>query len=287
MAERKLKQMQEWMKTVIVTRGNLLQKLENAKGIFDLAIDDVVESKRGLSAERRLDIYASGYVLRLLECMKSDFPGLQAFMGEEVFEVFAKAYIVSLPSQSWSLFNLSERFPQFLRDTRPKNESNNFESQRLLDLPAEIATFERMKAELGHTKGTEGIFANSFPESELMDFLVEENFIQASPCLRLLKQKFPLNDFLNQLQQGEFPEPPDEKNTYVALTRKNYRLRIAEIEQWQFVFLKNCKEKISIQTCAQKTADESGTDVKKILANLLVWLPAMAEMGCLVGGIND
>jgi hypothetical protein len=285
MAEQTLNQMQQWMKTVITTRGDLKQKLEYAADIFNLKIDEVVESKRGVSAQKRLDIYAAGYVLRLLECMKCDFPGLQAFMGEEVFEVFAKAYIVSLPSQSWSLFKLSERFPQFLLDTQPKND---LENKSLLELPAEIAAFERAKAEVVYIKGTEEFpEQNIISEVEPMNFLLDENFIQASPCLRLLKQKFPLNNFLNQLQQGEFSEPPEEKTTYMAITRKNYRLRMAELEEWQYVFLNSCKQSISIHTCAKKAAEESGVEVKIVLAKLLIWLPIALEMGCLTRSINN
>ena len=283
MSEPALYELQAWLKTVITTRGNLKQKLEQAAETFQLKIENVVEAKRGVSAERRLDIYAAGYVLRLLECMKCDYPGLQAFMGEELFNIFAKAYIVSLPSQSWSLYHLSERFPQFLHATEPENVSGNPQQQDLIELPAEIAMFERTKAELMYAKGTEGDAAFNTPFSaNPADYLLTQNRIQAAPTLRLLKQKFPLNDFLNQLQQGSNPEPPARKTTYVALTRKNYRLHIAETNFWQYAFLNACTEPAPIHECAQKAAEETGVGAKNILAGLMVWLPVMVEMGAVV-----
>jgi Putative DNA-binding domain len=271
------------MKTVITTRGNLAQKLEQAAETFQLAVNDVVEAKRGVSAERRMDIYASGYVLRLLECMKCDFPGLQAFMGEQLFDLFAKAYIVSLPPQSWSLYHLSERFPPFLRDTEPPTENTGELQQILAQLPAEIAAFERTRAELGGAKGTEELPGFNGPHLfDPIPYLVGEIPLAVSPALRLLKQKFPLNEFLTRLEKGETPNPPAPQTTYVIFTRLNYRIRMAEIEHWQYVFLNACREGKNIHAGAQQAAGETGMEVQTIQANLLVWLPVVVEMGAIL-----
>lgn len=272
MPETTLQQLQGWMKTIITTRGDLAQKIQQAEETFKLPMNDAVEAKRGVSAERRMDIYASGYVLRLLECMKADFPGLNAFMGEELFDVFAKAYIVSLPSQSWSLYHLTERFPEFLRSTQPKGEPGNKELQNIIELPAEIATFERTRAELGIAKGTEGEEYHA-AQPDAADYLIGETIIQASPTLRLLQQKFPLNEFLNELSRGNKPQPPERKTTYVAFSRKNYRIHITELEHWQYAFLNACKEPASVHECAKKAAEESEVEPGIILANLFIWLP--------------
>lgn len=272
-----LEQLQAWMKTIITTRGDLKQKLQQAEEKFNLNIGDAVEAKRGVSAERRMDIYATGYVLRLLDCMKCDFPGLQAFMGEDLFDVFAKAYIVSLPSQSWSLYNLTERFPAFLRTTEPENKNNNEQQRDLIELPAEIATFERTRAELSIAKGTEGENSHDQPEADITDYLLGHTIIQASPTLRLLKQKFPLIDFLNELVKANNPALPERKTTYVAFSRKDYRIQITELEHWQYEFLKACKEPASIHECAVKASEGSGVDVKVVLARLVVWLGIVRE----------
>jgi hypothetical protein len=178
------------------------------------------------------------------------------------------------------LFHLSERFPQFLKDTEPKIAANNPLQQNLIELPAEIARFERAKAELMLVKGTENDASFQYaPLNNPAEFLMNGFTVFASPCLRLLKQKFPLNEFLNGLQQGHSPEPPVARTSYVALTRTNYRIRVAELEQWQFAFIENCKEPASVHACAQKAAEASGVNVQNILAALMIWLPVMLEMG--------
>lgn len=274
MPEHSLQQLQHWMETVIITRGDLQEKLH----IAGLDIDELIASKKGLSAQRRLDIYASGYVLRLLECMKCEFPALQAFMSEPVFEVFAKAYIVSLPPKSWSLFSFGERFPQFLRDTQP----TDLEEQALWALPAEIATLERIKAEVMNSAGTE---QNASPAAHLspgiLDYLYEDSSFQAAPCLRLVQLKFPLIDFITQLEQGNTPAIPEKKTSYLAVTRKDFRLRMLHLEPWQYAFLEACSDPVSAHQGAVKAAETSGVEVKKLLAHLFVWLPLAIDSGCL------
>jgi len=149
MTQQPLDLLQLWMKTVITERGGLPEKLESAAQQHGLIIEDVVAEKRGLSSRKRLSIYTSGYVARLVDCMRADFPLLRRFVGDSVFDAFAKAYIVTEPPHSPSLFDLGARFPHFLEETKPQND------EALLDLPAEIARFERARTEVMRARGTE------------------------------------------------------------------------------------------------------------------------------------
>src|SRR5678816_1207122 len=97
MAEQSLASIQRWMKSVVTERGQFVEKLESAAQQHGLVVEEVVAEKRGLTARERLSIYASGYVARLLECMRADFPVLRGFIGDSVFDAFAKAYIVTEP----------------------------------------------------------------------------------------------------------------------------------------------------------------------------------------------
>ncbi len=283
MDDQSLQAIQHWMTTVMTTRGNLEEKLQTAANAFQLHLDDVVASKRGLSAGRRLQIYTSGYVLRLLDCLKGEFPGLLAFMGEALFEVFAKAYIVNSPPQSWSLLYLGQGFPRFLRDTRPKHGPGDPQNEDLLDLPNEIAAFERIRTEVQHAKGTEDLPASmSHDSTEPLEYLYYDIKVQVAPCLRLLRQEFYLPDFLKGLQRGEMPPIPARKTTYLAVTRRDFSLRTLNLEPWQYAFLQACTDPASIRQAAAKAATESSADVKKILSSLLVWLPMAMDNGCLM-----
>jgi hypothetical protein len=278
--EQPLGLLQHWMKTVVTERGSLREKLESASRQHGLSIEQVVAEKRGLSAHKRLSIYTSGYVLRLLDCMRADFPALRNFAGDAVFDAFAKAYIVSEPPQAYSLFDLSAGFPGFLEETKPENSQLGAELSALLDMPPELARLERARTEVMRARGTENDSFKTEPFSPLAIFS-EDVRLEATPCLRLLELKFPLVDFLRRVDEGERPEPPLARISFAALGRSNYRLHMEEVTHWQFVFLKACEQPLSLYTAAQRAALESGKEPAAVLAELVVWLPVAIGLGFL------
>ncbi len=52
-----------------------------------------------ISASQRLGIYATGYRLRLIEALQTDYPVVQALVGEGRFDVLARSYIAAHPSR--------------------------------------------------------------------------------------------------------------------------------------------------------------------------------------------
>lgn len=281
MTEQSLCLLQHWMKAVVTERGGLTEKLQAAAEQHDgLRIEDVIVEKRGLSAHKRLSIYTSGYVLRLLECMRADFPALRNFVGDAVFDAFAKAYIISRPPKSSSLFDLGAGFPQFLEETKPRDGSLQADLNGLLDMPPELARMERARSEIMRAPGTEQDPQRMEPLSPLAIFS-ETIMLQATPCLRLLKLKFPLVDFLRRSDRNERPEPPSPQASSVALGRSNYHIHMEEVSPWQFALLKACEQPVPLHLAASRAAEESGKETAFVLAELVVWLPVALGLGFL------
>ncbi|HEX8922880.1 MAG TPA: hypothetical protein VF766_15505, partial [Pyrinomonadaceae bacterium] len=105
--------------------------------------------------------------------------------------------------------------------------------------------------------------------------------LRATPCLRLLKLKFPLVEFLKRADGGERPEPPVATVSFAAIGRANYRINMEEVNAWQFAFLEACEHPVSLYGAAQHAAVESGKDSAAVLAELVVWLPVAIELGFL------
>jgi hypothetical protein len=280
MTKPSLNLLQHWMKTVVTERGGLSEKLQAASRQHGLDIDDVVAEKRGLTAHTRLSIYTRGYVLRLLECMRADFPALRNFVGDSVFDAFASAYLISRPPRSASLYDLSADFPQFLKETKPTDSSLDAELSIMLDMPHELARLERARAEVTRAPGTENDPVRAEPISPLAIFS-EEVILHATPCLRLLELKFPLVDFLSSSDRGERPEPPPARNSFAAIGRSNYRIHMENIALWQFAFLRACEHPVSLYFAVQRAARESGTEPAYVLAEVTMWLPVAIEFGYL------
>ena len=92
-----------------------------------------------VSAEDRLDIYATAIRLRFLEVLGQDYPGLHALAGAEEFRRLGLAYVEAHPSHHPSIRWFGEHLPAFLRSTAPWREQPAL---------AEMAGFEWAKGEL-------------------------------------------------------------------------------------------------------------------------------------------
>lgn len=280
MTEQPLSLLQHWMKAVVTGRGGLDEKLRAAAREHGLSAEEVVAESRGLSARERLGVYAAGYVLRLLECMREDFPVLRGFVGEPVFDAFARAYLITRPPGSPSLYDLGADFPKFLEETKPDGGRFDAETGAMLDLPPELARVERARAEVTRARGTEDDPPSAEPLSTFA-VLGEGLTLEATPCLRLLELKFPLAEFLKSSDRGERPAPPAPRAAFVAVGRSNYRVHVEEVAAWQFAFLKACARPTPLYTAARAAALEAGREIPQVLAETAIWLPVACGLGFL------
>ena len=260
---------QDWIQTTLVSRGDLAEKLVLSKQKTGLSLDEMIYSNKGVSAYERFDIYASGYVLRILECMRADFPKLEFFLGEELFDTFAKAYIVSINSTSWNLYDLGAKFSEFLKQTQPNVEN------ALLSIPAELAHIERMYVEALQDKGTEKTIEKN---RNFLDIFIQDIRLKQVPCLRLIKQSYDLYDLFLDIKPLSSCEIPEKTENYLAISRKNYKVQIYNIEEWQYDFLKACNNEISLNSAIENVVLNTEISAKVLRAKLAFWLPLAFDM---------
>ncbi|NEP14415.1 MAG: DUF2063 domain-containing protein [Symploca sp. SIO2C1] len=281
MSQPSLSDIQKWMMSAITSPGGLQKGLQLARNHFDLNEDEIVAQSGGARSVTRLSIYAQGYWLRLLECLRADFPALRYVMGDELFDFFAKAYIWNHPSTSTTLFDLGVGFADFLQDTQSSKVTDPEQLNPNLLLPLDVAKLERTRVEVSRARGFEGrgITANPNP----LAFLSEPNLkIEAAPCLGLVSLSFPLIDFMDAIDcKQENPTIPEPRSNFVAISRIRYRVTMSEVEPWQYSFLKAAKEYSSLYDCALKCSEETNNSLDEILAQLVVWFPLALSSGFL------
>ena len=266
-----LEVIQHWIKDVLVGQGSLTDKIVENNKKTGIPIEALIKQKKGIAVERRLDIYASGYVLRLLECMQADFPALKAFLGAEVFELFAKAYIVTLPSSSWSLYDLGASFANFLKNTQPKTK----ERQLMLELPAQIALLERAKSQALLAKGTENemLFEPNYLGLSF-DWYQGSKILKTPDCLQLITLDYPIASLVDELIGDEALMYPEPQITYMAITRRSYRLLQLQLEPWQYQFLEGCQKGMTLDEVIKITTLSNNMTQGELQARLSIWLPA-------------
>ncbi|MBS0540124.1 MAG: putative DNA-binding domain-containing protein [Proteobacteria bacterium] len=68
-----------------------------------------------------LGVYRDAYVLRLIEVLTNDYPGVMAMAGPADFDFLARAYIAAHPSRHPSVRWFGRHMPDFLATTPPFN----------------------------------------------------------------------------------------------------------------------------------------------------------------------
>jgi hypothetical protein len=98
--------------------------------VFQSLIVDQV----GIGVEKRMQIYASAYSIRLKETIETDHEMLGIYLGDDLFDKMAVEFVASHPSSYHSLRQFCEALPQFLR------EDDFFAQHAIL---SDLAGFER------------------------------------------------------------------------------------------------------------------------------------------------
>lgn len=267
-----LANVQKWLTSIMVRPGRLYDKIQAADATYGVDSSQLIVSSEKLGAQERIGIYARGYVLRLMECMRADYPMLQNLMGEELFDVFAGAYLVQLPSHSPSLFDLGQNFPAFLKASQPKGEVD-----ALFALPLELSRLERLRVEVSRSEGLERS-NHEMPDGDPLFYLFSSGNFSVSPCLRLLKSEFDLLSFVRAVEKGEEASVPEKKEMYIAVCRRNYALNMQPLEKWQWHFLQEL-EVASQRAAIRNVSQVLDIDHDALSAELMLWLPVALQRG--------
>lgn len=271
---------QRWMLTATTAPAGLPAGLARAAAVSPWRIEDVIQVPPGVDPRTRLDIYAQGYWLRLLACLKADHPALLRLLGDRMFDLFARGYLANHPPHSTSLYDLGAGLPRFLRRTQARAAAvAPAEVRRRLRFPVELAALERAGTEAMRAEGLEA--AGAAPAVDIATLLLGGAVEVALPSTtRLLLLAHPFRAFRPWLT-GETPESePEPGRGYVAVGRHRFRCFHRELEDWQFFALRAvARQPCSLAACAAAAARRTGRPVAELLALLAVWLPAAQDMG--------
>ncbi|WP_108820691.1 HvfC/BufC N-terminal domain-containing protein [Pseudovibrio sp. Alg231-02] len=266
-----LRQLQYWLQEVLINRGNLYQKLLGAEHQANLTLEETIKETELFPAIERINIYASGYIARLVEALKAEYPLLCKFMGVEVFEGFAKAYIVTHPSRYSSLYKLGAKFPEFLEETQPKG-ANCPDQVALFQIPAELALYERTQAEVLLDHGLEEHPHYTSETSIAFLTTIHSETLQTSPCLRVLKMEYPIRSLAISLRLNDTVTTPQRAKNWVALTRKDYKVVSLQICDWQAELLEALKSPTPLYRALENVKFSN-------MAEVLLWLPTALDFG--------
>ena len=276
-----LSDLQHWFLTVMTAAGGVEHGMDLAQQRYGRPAQQVVQQAQGADAQRRMRIYSEGYVLRLLECLQTDYPVLQKVMGDALFIFFAKAYIWQQPSKSPTLYDLGAGFSAFLQ----RSQGGATAAIAEMRLPLELARLERARSEAVRAPGLE----RQAPHSPIgvFDWMIgPELRIGIPACLRLLQLSLPLLEFWHSASHGDDIAPaPAAADSYLAVSRVGYRVTMLALEQWQHLFLQalQANHGASMQDGIAAVTRQTDLPADQVLTKLMLWLPVAQSAGLLYG----
>jgi hypothetical protein len=274
--DRDLATLQHWMQDVVAGEAWTLDDALSATAQYGIDCDAAIVGTERLPARQRLEIYVVSYRMRLIECLRAEFPVLRRFVGDQVFDLFAGAYLGAKPPSSYTLFDLGAGFADFLEAARPQPS----DGRGTLDaLPASLARLERAFAEAERAPGVEASGRSLFP-APFDIVLLHAQRLRAPASTRVLRLDFDFSSLIAAVAADQPFDTPAAGDALVAVARSHYRVRLHRLEPWSFAFLIMLgDEGIGVRELIAGVAGELGRAQDEIGARLLTWLPFALDAG--------
>lgn len=236
--------LQRWFHSVITHPEGVEEGMIAANTLIPIAVEDlgtVFKSSSRLNASGRLTVYANAYYARLIECLGDVFPLVKRVVGDLGFADFVVDYLQVFPPQRYTLNALGLHFPDYLEKVRPARDTDGVPDWA--DFVIELARFEWEIYEVFDGAGIEKLSPFDFASlREVPAHQWTAARLMPSPCLRLLKFQFPINEFFSMARATSADSAlvaPAAVPSFVALTRQDYVVRRHSLLPLEFMALSN------------------------------------------------
>ena len=91
------------------------------------------------------------------------------------------------------------------------------------------------------------------------------------PCLRVLALSHPVRAYYTALRDGKGATPPDRSDSYLALTRRDYVVRLHELSPLQYRMLGVLMEGETLGRAIGTIAEAAGAGPERLDVDLRLW----------------
>lgn len=201
-----------------------------------------------LSAAAGLAVYKRGYFLRIVDCMREQFPALCHALGPGLFDDFVADYLCDCPPERHTLYDLGRRFPDWMEASRPDAGV----PENWVDFMIDLARFEYAVFQLFDAPGNEGRpFATTASDDAAL---------RLQPAFALGRYRFPVPGYYHAARRDEVPQLPLPETCHVALVRRDYVVRTLALTAPQFAFLAAMHAGADVAAALARTAAEYAID---------------------------
>jgi hypothetical protein len=208
--------------------------LKTPINVMDNSLHSSIKPTSRLNSAQCLAIYQRSYYARLLSCMSEQFPALCYCLGRDVFNDFATKYLTECASNSYTLYELGRRFPQYLQDTRPDKDLSDNQKQTWISFMIDLASFEFEVFSLFDAHGNK--------ESELANLDTPDEDLVLQQCFKLENYQFDVAEYYHSVRHKKDISLPPLSDTTLALVRKDFLTYTLYLSTPHYLFLLSLKE---------------------------------------------
>lgn len=236
-----------------------------------------------LSASGRFDIYRSGYLARLVECLIDDYPVLAVMLGEDQFDALCRAYVTRHPSSSPNLNGFGRHMSAFCREAGVAGVPgfSGFPGfARVAVFASELAALEWALVEVLHAEMAPPLDIAAL-QALPPDAWARARFI-GSDALRILRFEYPVNAvFIANRIDEIVPEMPGPAPNAIAVYRRGLQLWRMELTHAMLGVLEPLVAGKTLgEALAAIEADQTDPEVlAQTGANLMMWFREWVDAG--------
>lgn len=247
---------------------------EQQRRLLAVIVGDAMESPEAgglfvggkLSIARRVGIYRHAYLVRLVDCLRDDFPALEQALGADDFDCVCRAYVTQHPPSRPTLNDYGRDFPTFLRDETAVGAGANAWA-------AELAALEWATVDAIHADAT-----SVLELSELASVPVEQwgdLRLLLSPSAAWFAFEHSVNDYLTAAKEGDAePRPPAARKSWVLVSRRDLDVWRLELAEWAFTLLSRLANGMALGEAFDITAGQSQPDPAQVMRCFRDWIEA-------------
>ena len=209
-----------------------------------------------LDAAGCLAIYQRSYILRLRKCLAEQFPATGYALGHALFDDFANGYLRACPSDSYTLYEIGRRFPEWLNDTRPDRERPEDEREDWIDFLVDLATYERELFRLFDAPGHEG---QPWPDAD-----ADDGVLILQPCLALAQYRYQVPWYYHEVRAGRRPGFPPRSLSHVVILRRDYQTTTYPVSALHHRFLAALQSRGNVEHALTDIAAWTGRPIDEV-----------------------
>jgi len=224
--------------------------------------DALICGDERLRAVERLQIYATAYFLRLLDCLKENYPVLLKVVGDDDFRELIREYLAAHPSNSPSIFHIGRAFPQFVRAHR-LSERWPFAGDLACLERTFIQIFHAADADLCSVEEMRAVRPEKWPALRF----------RTQPAVAILECEWPVEEIIDALDRADQVEQLVPRRGAILIWRKANEVYCRRLDNAEDTALRLVERGTTLGEVCEAVADLiEGDTVTQLNQMLQRWL---------------